>query len=97
MLNRENKLKCSKVINIYPRQNQLQILMEELAELIQATSKLMRYNDMELFLEEYTDVIIMLEQARQMFHIEADEVNRRADKKLYRALDGRALINGRQS
>ena len=97
MLNRENKLKCSKVINIYPKDNQLHIAQEELAELIQAISKYIRYGDMEPLLEEYADVVIMMEQLRQMFHIEDAEVNRRADKKLYRALDGRVLINGRQS
>ena len=95
MLNKENKLKCSRVINIYPKQHQLQILMEELAELIQATSKLIRYGDMELFLEEYADVIVMLEQMRQMYHIDAAEINKRADKKLYRVLDGRVSTNAK--
>ena len=95
MLNKQNKLKCSKVIDIYPRQNQLMILMEELAELIQATSKLLRYGDTEVFLEEYADVIVMLEQARQMYHIDAEEVNRRAEKKLYRVLEGKVGSNGR--
>ena len=33
MLNKENKHRCSKVIDIYPREHQLVILMEELAEL----------------------------------------------------------------
>ena len=33
MLNKENKHRCSKVIDIYPREHQLMILMEELAEL----------------------------------------------------------------
>ena len=89
MLNKENKHRCSKVIDIYPRKHQLMILMEELAELIQATSKLLRYGDTEPFLEEYADVMVMLEQARQMYHIDADEINRRADKKLYRVLEGK--------
>jgi len=88
MLNKQNKLKCSKVIDIYPRQNQLMILMEELAELIQATSKLVRYGETEPFLEEYADVIVMLEQMRQMYHIDAEEINKRAEKKLWRALEG---------
>ena len=95
MLNKENKLKCSKVIQAYPKEHQLMMLMEELAELIQATSKLVRYGDTELFLEEFADVEVMLEQMRQMYHIDDDEINKRAEKKLYRALDGRVVIHGR--
>lgn len=89
MLNKENKHRCSKVIDIYPRKHQLMILMEELAELIQATSKLLRYGDTEPFLEEYADVIVMLEQAKQMYHIDSAEINKRAERKLYRVLEGK--------
>ena len=89
MLNKENKLKCGKVINTYPKEHQLMMLMEELAELIQATSKLVRYGDTEPFLEEYADVTVMLEQMRQMYHIDDGEINKRAEKKLFRALNGR--------
>ena len=89
MLNKENKHKCTKVIDIYPREHQLMILMEELAELIQATSKLLRYGNMEPFLEEYADVVVMMEQARQLYHIDDKEINKRAGKKLFRALEGK--------
>ena len=89
MLNKENKLKCNKVINTYPKEHQLMMLMEELAELIQATSKLVRYGDTEPFMEEFADVEVMLEQMRQMYHIDDDEINKRAEKKLFRALNGR--------
>lgn len=95
MLNEENKIKCGKVLKAYPKELHLLILMEELAELIQATSKIIRYGDMEPFLEEYADVVIMMEQMRQMYHIDADEVNRRADKKLFRALERRVNFDGR--
>ena len=95
MLNKENKLQCNKVINAYPKEHQLLLLMEELSELIQATSKLVRYGEMEPFLEEFADVEVMLEQMRQMYHIDDDEINKRAEKKLYRALDGRVMIRGR--
>ena len=95
MLNKENKLKCGKVIQAYPKEHQLMMLMEELAELIQATSKLVRYGDTEPFLEEFADVEVMLEQMRQMYHIDDDEINKRAEKKLWRALDGRVVIHGR--
>ena len=89
MLNKENRHRCTKVIDVYPKQHQMLMLMEELAELIQATSKLVRYGDTEPFLEEFADVEVMLEQARQILHIDSDEVNRRAEKKLRRALAGR--------
>ena len=95
MLNKENKHRCSKVIDIYPREHQLMILMEELAELIQATSKLLRYGDMEPFLEEYADVSVMMEQARQLYHIDDKEINKRAGKKLFRALEGKCVTTKR--
>ena len=95
MLNKENKHKCTKVIDIYPREHQLMILMEELAELIQATSKLLRYDDMEPFLEEYADVAVMMEQARQLYHIDDKEINKRAGKKLFRALEGKCVTTKR--
>ena len=95
MLNKENKHRCSKVIDIYPRKHQLMILMEELAELIQATSKLLRYGDMEPFLEEYADVAVMMEQARQLYHIDDKEINKRAGKKLFRALEGKCVTTKR--
>ena len=95
MLNKENKLKCGKVIQAYPKEHQLMMLMEELAELIQATSKLVRYGDTEPFLEEFADVEVMMEQMRQMYHIDDGEINKRAEKKLWRALDGRVVIHGR--
>ena len=95
MLNKENKHRCSKVIDIYPREHQMMILMEELAELIQATSKLLRYGDMEPFLEEYADVAVMMEQARQLYHIDDKEINKRAGKKLFRALEGKCVTTKR--
>ena len=95
MLNKENKHRCTKVIDIYPREHQLMILMEELAELIQATSKLLRYGDMEPFLEEYADVAVMMEQARQLYHIDDKEINKRAGKKLFRALEGKCVTTKR--
>ena len=70
------------------------MLMEELAELIQATSKLVRYGDTEPFLEEFADVEVMLEQMRQMYHIDDGEINKRAEKKLFRALEGRVTRHG---
>ena len=92
MLNKENKHKCTKVIDIYPREHQLMIATEELAELIQAISKHIRYGDMEPLLEEFTDVAVVMEELRQMFHIDDKEINKRAGKKLFRALEGKCQI-----
>ena len=88
MLNKENRHRCTKVIDVYPKQHQMLMLMEELAELVQATSKYLRYGETEPFLEEFADVEVMLEQMRQMYHIDAEEINKRAEKKLWRALEG---------
>ena len=92
-LNKENRERCGKIIKLNPRDFQLQIAMEELAELIQAISKYLRYGDIEPLLEEYADVEVVLEELRQMFDIQQKEIDNRCAKKLYRALDGRVLIN----
>ena len=92
MLNEENRERCSRVIKVYPRDHQMLVAMEELAELTQAISKYLRYGDTEPLLEEFTDVVVMLEQIRQMLQIEDDEINKRAWKKLWRALDGKVVI-----
>lgn len=92
-LNKENRERCGKIIKIYPREQQLLIAMEELSELIQAISKHLRYGDMEPLLEEYADVEVVMEELRQMFDIQQKEIDNRCAKKLYRALDGRVLIN----
>ena len=92
MLNEENRDRCSRVIKAYPRDHQMLVAMEELAELTQAISKYLRYGDTEPLLEEFTDVLVMLEQIRQMLQIEDDEINKRAWKKLWRALDGKVVI-----
>jgi len=91
MLNKENRERCSKVVRIYPKDHQMLLAMEELAELTQAISKYLRYGDTEPLLEEYADVLVMLEQVRQILNIDDEEINKRAGKKLYRAL-GRVAI-----
>ncbi len=91
-LNKENRERCGKIIKIYPKEHQLLLAMEELAELTQAISKYLRYGDTEPLMEEYADVEIMLEQLKQMLQIDDNEINKRADKKLWRALDGKVMI-----
>ena len=88
-LNKENRIKCGKIIKIYTREQQLLIAMEELAELSQAISKYIRYGDIEPLLEEYADVEVVMEELRQMFDIKKKDINRRCNKKLFRALEGK--------
>ena len=92
MLNKTNKLKCGKVIDVYPKEHQLLIAMEEAGEFVQAVSKYLRYGDMEPLLEEFADMEVVMEELRQMLHIDAAEVNKRSAKKLYRALEGLCAI-----
>ena len=94
MLNKENREKCGKIIKIYPKAHQLLIAQEESAEFIQAISKYIRYGDIEPLLEEFADMEVVMEEVRQLFHITDEEVNKRSDPKLYRALDGRVVIKG---
>lgn len=93
MLNKANRKKCKKIIKIYPQPQQLLIAMEEMAELIQAISKYIRYGDMEPLLEEYSDVEVVMYELRKMLGIKKKEVNRRSAKKLFKALEGRILIH----
>lgn len=93
MLNKANRKKCKKIIKIYPKPQQLLIAMEEMAELIQAISKYIRYGDMDPLLEEYADVEVVMEELRQMLGIKKKEVNKRSAKKLFKALEGRILIH----
>ena len=88
-LNKENRIKCGKVLKVYPKSNQLLIAMEELNELSQAISKYIRYGDIEPLLEEYADVEVVMEELRQMFDIKKKDINKRCKKKLFRALKGK--------
>ena len=90
-LNKKNRIKCGKVIKVYPKKHQLLIAQEELAELIQAISKYNRYGDIEPLLEEYADVEVVLEELRQMLGIKKKEINKRCAKKLFRTLEGKVL------
>ena len=88
-LNKENRIKCGKVINVYPKNHQLLIAMEESGEFIQAISKYLRYGDTEPLLEEYADMMVVMEELRQMFNISKKDINNRCEKKLFRALKGK--------
>ena len=88
-LNKENRIKCGKVIKVYPKKHQLLLAMEESGEFIQAISKYLRYGDMEPILEEYADMEVMMEQVRKLLGIKKKEINKRCAKKLFRALEGK--------
>lgn len=90
-LNKKNRIKCGKVIKVYPKKHQLLLAMEESGEFIQAISKYLRYGDMEPILEEYADMEVMMEQVRRLLGIKKKEINRRCAKKLFRALEGKVL------
>ena len=94
MLNKENREKCGKVIKIHPQHDQLQVAQEEAAEFIQAISKYLRFGDLEPLMEEYADLCVVMEEVRQMFRITDEEVNKRADVKLYRTLEGKVVVKG---
>lgn len=61
------KEKCREILEHYGFKNQLDILIEECAELIQAVSKIKRNAERTSsnFLEELADVSVMLEQMKQ--------------------------------
>lgn len=85
------KEKCFEILKHYGFEHQREILVEELAELIQAVSKAKRNNTRvsSNFIEELADVSIMLEQMQQA--LTADEYiefltiqNRKIERQLAR-------------
>ena len=85
------KEKCFEILKHYGFENQREILVEELAELIQAVSKAKRNKTRvsSNFIEELADVSIMLEQMQQA--LSADEYiefltiqNRKIERQLAR-------------
>ena len=73
-----------KVINKFGKEAQCRQVMEECAELIQATNKMLRDRGKEQhenLIEEMADVQIMLEQLKIMFAVEEDRIqNYRMEK-----------------
>lgn len=74
-MNREQSNKCKEIFQHYGLDNQLRILQEECAELIQAASKYLRAQEAgkpiaqskAALLEEVADVMIMTEQVKGIF------------------------------
>lgn len=94
MLSKENRKKCLGVIQMYGFEHQLVKLVEEMAELQQATTKLLErvlrhenvFADDENFKEELADVYVLCQQSQFMFDVSDDEINDRASAKLDEAL-----------
>lgn len=66
------------VIDYYGEEAQHRQAMEELAELIQAINKILRYPtalSRNRLIEEIVDTEIMIQQLKEMYSIKRDEVN----------------------
>lgn len=89
MLNEENKKLCWEVLSKFGIANQMDMVVEECAELQKAVCKLFRGKTkarLENFVEEIVDVIVVCQQMLLNLGISMDEVNKRATEKLKRAL-----------
>lgn len=93
MLNEENKKLCWEVLSKFGITHQMDMVVEECAELQKAVCKLFRYENTDKFgsaldnyNEELVDVIVMCQQMLLADGISMDEVNKRAKAKLERAL-----------
>lgn len=83
-MNQCGRAVCQRAIEIWGKQSQLIICMEEMAELTKELSKNLRGQDNDLAIaEEVADVEIMLEQVKLMFDIHKD-VGRVKNEKLLR-------------
>lgn len=66
-----------KVINKFGKEAQCRQVMEECAELIQATNKMLRDDaDRENLITEISDVLIMIDQLKIMFKVKEREITK---------------------
>lgn len=86
-----------KAIDLNGKKNQLGVVQEECAELVQAISKFFRNKagSREMVIEEAADVKIMLRQIELIFDCEA-EIGREVERKLAR-LDSRLDQNQKKA
>ena len=64
-----------KVINKFGKEAQCRQVMEECAELIQATNKMLRNDaDRENLITEISDVLLMIDQLKIMFKVKEKEI-----------------------
>ena len=92
MLNKENQELCWRVLAKYGCENQMNMVIEECAELQKAVCKIIRDNGHitdehdENLREELVDVMVVCQQMFLAMRIDTDEINNRAKAKLERAL-----------
>ena len=92
MLNRENQELCWRVLSKYGCENQMNMVIEECAELQKAVCKIIRDNGHitdehdENLREELVDVMVVCQQMFLAMRMDTDEINNRAKAKLERAL-----------
>ena len=88
-MNTQQKVKCARIAETYGRGYQEKQTVSELSELLYtltrrpAQRKIDWKNDL---LDDIADAEIMLEQLRQLYHIELDALRERIDFKLDRQL-----------
>ena len=89
------KTKAAQIMAFYGRSNQLDILQEECAELIQAVSKIRRGTPgaEEHFIDEMSDVYIMIEEFISAFDDDEKtalykKINEKLDRQLERIVKG---------
>lgn len=73
-----------RAIEKYGKEQQCMVAMEECAELIQAISKAIRYNEIGNLKEEIADVTIMIEQLRTIFGISIQNIDQIIRRKVFR-------------
>ena len=92
MLNKENQELCWQVLSKYGCENQMNMVIEECAELQKAVCKIQRDDGHitdahdENLREELVDVQVMLQQMFLVLKMTEDEINNRASGKLGKAL-----------
>ena len=92
MLNKENQELCWQVLSKYGCENQMNMVIEECAELQKAVCKIIRDNGHitdehdENLREELVDVIVVCQQMFLALKMDEEDINKRAGSKLERAL-----------
>lgn len=92
MLNKNNQELCWQVLARYGCENQMNMVIEECAELQKAVCKIIRDNGHitdehdENLKEELVDVTVVIQQMFLALKMDMSEINNRAEQKLERAL-----------
>lgn len=104
-----NLVLYNNAVNILGVTHQMMIAMEECAELSQAISKCYRYHDLSghekendnkyksNLTEEIADVLIMIEQLRDIYNIKDNDIQQWIDKKEERLKENLIKITGKRN